>query len=87
MIQGHAHAAQFRALHSQVNPHVLFNRLSSIAALIDGEQCRRAGEMAARLADYFRSSLPTSPLEDVLLTEQKSRGHRVHMKLPLGFVR
>jgi len=87
VIQGHAHAAQLRALHSQVNPHFLFNRLSYISALIDGEQGRRAEEVATRLAAFFRSSLPTNPLEDVLLTEEKSRGNRVHMKLPLGFVR
>ncbi len=51
-----AHVAQLRALHSQINPHFLFNSLNSVSALILDKESDKAEE--------WWSSWPTSCASD-----------------------
>jgi signal transduction histidine kinase len=64
-----AREAQLQALKLQINPHVLFNSLNSIAALatVDGA---RAREMCVRLAEFLRSSLGLEHRESIPLGEE-----------------
>lgn len=66
-LQALAHSAKLRALHSQVNPHFLFNSLNSIATLIIDERRRDADKMVGKLADFFRLTLAVDPEEDIPL--------------------
>jgi signal transduction histidine kinase len=66
-LQALAHSAHLRALHSQVNPHFLFNSLNSIATLIIDERRRDADKMVGKLADFFRLTLAVDPEEDIPL--------------------
>src|SRR5256885_4358391 len=47
-----AHIAQLRALHSQINPHFLFNSLNSVSALILDGKVQPADEMVTKLARF-----------------------------------
>lgn len=51
--------AEFSALQSQINPHFLFNALSTITAFCR-EKPERARELLIILSDYFRNTLKTS---------------------------
>lgn len=53
----------------QINPHFLFNRLNSIAALAtqDGP---RARDMRIRLSDFLRSGLDLDDRESIPLREE-----------------
>ena len=66
-LQALAHSAKLRALHSQINPHFLFNSLNSIATLIIDERRRDADKMVGRLADFFRLTLAVDPEEEIPL--------------------
>ena len=66
-LQALAHSAKLRALHSQVNPHFLFNSLNSIATLVIDERRRDADKMVGKLADFFRLTLAVDPEEDIPL--------------------
>jgi signal transduction histidine kinase len=66
-LQALAHSAKLRALHSQVNPHFLFNSLNSIATLIIDERRRDADKMVGKLADFFRLTLAVDPEEEIPL--------------------
>lgn len=48
--------AEFKALHSQINPHFLFNALNTIAAT-SRENPERARQLIIALASYFRNTL------------------------------
>lgn len=48
--------AELRALQSQINPHFLFNSLSTVSALCTADP-RKAKEMILVLANYFRQAL------------------------------
>ena len=56
-----AHVAQLRALHSQINPHFLFNSLNSVSALILDRELDKAEEMVMKLARFLRMGLAADP--------------------------
>jgi len=63
------HIAQLRALHSQINPHFLFNSLNSIAQLIHVDPAK-AEACVERLAEIFRYLLNRAEQEFVPLSEE-----------------
>jgi signal transduction histidine kinase len=65
-----AHAAQLRALHSQINPHFLFNSLNSVSALILDKQIDRADSMVAKLAQFLRLGLSADPMHKIPLSTE-----------------
>ena len=62
-----AHVAQLRALHSQINPHFLFNSLNSVSALILDRNTDRAEEMVVKLARFLRLGLAADPTRKIPL--------------------
>lgn len=65
-----AHVAQLRALHSQTNPHFLFNALNSVAALILDRRGRAAEEMVSKLAQFLRMGLAMDPMQKIPLRQE-----------------
>ena len=63
-----AHIAQLRALHSQINPHFLFNSLNSVSALILDKNGERADEMVMKLAQFLRLGLAADPTRNIPLS-------------------
>jgi hypothetical protein len=53
--------AQLSALRFQLNPHFLFNTLNAVSALVEEGDQQAAGEMIARLAEFFRATLADDP--------------------------
>jgi two-component system, LytTR family, sensor kinase len=62
-----AHVAQLRALHSQINPHFLFNSLNSVSALILDKNSAKAEEMVGKLARFLRLGLSADPTRKIPL--------------------
>ena len=62
-----AHIAQLRALHSQINPHFLFNSLNSVSALILDRNSDKAEEMVVKLARFLRLGLAADPTRTIPL--------------------
>ena len=62
-----AHVAQLRALHSQINPHFLFNSLNSVSALILDKDTKKAEEMVVQLARFLRLGLAADPTRKIPL--------------------
>ena len=62
-----AHVAQLRALHSQINPHFLFNSLNSVSALILDKNTDKAEEMVVKLARFLRMGLAADPTRKIPL--------------------
>lgn len=62
-----AHVAQLRALHSQINPHFLFNSLNSVSALILDRKSEKADEMVVKLARFLRLGLAADPTRKIPL--------------------
>lgn len=62
-----AHVAQLRALHSQINPHFLFNSLNSVSALILDRDSEKAEEMVTKLARFLRLGLSADPTRKIPL--------------------
>jgi two-component system LytT family sensor kinase len=62
-----AHIAQLRALHSQINPHFLFNSLNSVSALILDKDTEKAEEMVVKLARFLRLGLAADPTQKIPL--------------------
>jgi LytS/YehU family sensor histidine kinase len=69
-LQAEAHDAQVRALRYQVNPHFLYNTLSSISTLILENKAQVAERMTMQLSAFFRYSLATDPFQDVRLADE-----------------
>ena len=65
-----AHVAQLRALHSQINPHFLFNSLNSVSALILDGKVEPADEMVTKLARFLRLGLAADPTEKIALSAE-----------------
>jgi hypothetical protein len=65
-----AHVAQLRALHSQINPHFLFNSLNSVSALILDRQIDQADEMVTKLAQFLRLGLSADPTHKIPLSTE-----------------
>jgi signal transduction histidine kinase len=70
LFQAQAQDAQMRALRYQVNPHLLYNTLNSIASLILDGKNELAEAMVMRLSSFFRASLSNDPHADVSLAEE-----------------
>ena len=62
-----AHVARLRALHSQINPHFLFNSLNSVSALILDKDTEKAEEMVVKLARFLRLGLRADPTRKIPL--------------------
>jgi len=62
--------AQMRALRYQVNPHLLFNTLNSIAGLIEEGANARAQQMVLSLSTFLRATLSLDPMHDVRLADE-----------------
>lgn len=69
-VRERAHIAQLQALHSQINPHFLFNSLNSVAALILDRKTRRADEMVTKLARFLRLGLAADPTDKIPLSAE-----------------
>ncbi len=70
-----AQSAQLQMLRYQVNPHFLFNSLSSLRALIRINQ-RKAEEMILQISKFLRYSLVAKKNNQVLLREElEAIGH------------
>jgi signal transduction histidine kinase len=69
-VRERAHVAQLRALHSQINPHFLFNSLNSVAALILDRKAERADEMVTKLARFLRLGLAADPMDKIPLSSE-----------------
>ena len=65
-----AHIAQLRALHSQINPHFLFNSLNSVSALILDRKVDEAEEMVTKLARFLRMGLAADPTQTISLAAE-----------------
>jgi signal transduction histidine kinase len=74
-IRERAHAAQLRALHSQINPHFLFNSLNSLSALILDGKMSNAEEMLMKLANFLRMGLAAKPTEKIPLSGEVEFQH------------
>jgi signal transduction histidine kinase len=64
------HVAQLRALHSQINPHFLFNSLNSVSALILDGKITLADEMVGKLARFLRLGLAADPTSKIPLSSE-----------------
>src|SRR3982750_1535544 len=65
-----AHVAQLRALHSQINPHFLFNSLNSVSALILDRKVGPADQMVTKLARFLRLGLAADPSDKIALSAE-----------------
>ncbi len=68
-VRARADRAQLDALRYQLNPHFLFNALSSIRALISEDQTA-AREMVTRFAEMLRTSLDASSTRTSSLSDE-----------------
>ena len=92
--QRHATEAQLKLLETQLEPHMLFNTLANLRALI-GVDARRAQDMLDRLVAYLRATLAASRastfslgaefdrLNDYLELMRVRMGARLQFKLDL----
>jgi signal transduction histidine kinase len=69
-VRERAHVAQLRALHSQINPHFLFNSLNSVSSLILDRKVAEADEMVTKLAHFLRLGLGADPLQIIRLSAE-----------------
>ena len=71
-----AQEAQLRALRYQVNPHLLFNALNALSALVVTGQTKPATEFIDKLARFYRAALaPDSALKVTLAQEIELQAH------------
>ena len=69
-IRERAHVAQLRALHSQINPHFLFNSLNSVSALMLEGSVAHADQMVTKLARFLRLGLAADPTDKIALSSE-----------------
>lgn len=69
-LQALTHDAQVRSLRYQINPHLLFNALNSVSALVMDGKNRDAESMLMRLSKFYRASLATDPAADIALEDE-----------------
>jgi len=69
-IRERAHVAQLRALHSQINPHFLFNSLNSVSALMLEGSVTDADQMVTKLARFLRLGLAADPTDKIALSSE-----------------
>lgn len=70
--QRQALQAQLQLLHAQLEPHMLFNTLANLHALIDADPAR-AQDMLTRLIAFLRATLSASQRTTHALSEEFSR--------------
>jgi signal transduction histidine kinase len=70
--QRQALQAQLQLLHAQLEPHMLFNTLANLHALIDADP-HRAQDMLTRLIAFLRATLSASQRTTHALSEEFSR--------------
>ena len=64
-----AQSSQLQMLRNQINPHFLFNTLSSLRALVRIDQ-KKAEEMISKISDFLRYSLVNKKDTEVTLKEE-----------------
>ena len=69
-LQAQAHEAKLRALHSQINPHFLFNSLNSVSALILERRTEEADAMVSMLSRFLRMGLAVDPSDRIPLEKE-----------------
>jgi len=69
-LQAQAQAAKLRALHSQINPHFLFNSLNSVSSLIIDGKNADAEAMVTKLSQFLRMGLAVDPSEKIPLASE-----------------
>jgi len=69
-IREREHVAQLRALHSQLNPHFLFNSLNSVSALMLEGSVASADQMITKLARFLRLGLAADPTDKIELAAE-----------------
>ena len=69
-LQAQAHEAKLRALHSQINPHFLFNSLNSVSALILEGKAEEADAMVSKLSRFLRMGLAVDPSDRIPLEKE-----------------
>jgi hypothetical protein len=79
-LQAQAHAAKLRALHSQINPHFLFNSLNSVSALILDGKADEADAMVSKLSRFLRMGLAADP-GDCIPLERELELQRVYLEI------
>lgn len=83
---------RFAQLQSQINPHFLFNTLSTIAALAREEHAPLSEDLILRLSNFFRYSLESDErmvplgreiqlLRDYMELQETRYGGRIHMEI------
>ena len=83
---------RFAQLQSQINPHFLFNTLSTIAALAREEQAPLSEDLILRLSSFFRYSLESDEklvtlgreiqlLRDYMELQETRYGERISMEI------
>ena len=83
---------RFAQLQSQINPHFLFNTLSTIAALAHEEQAPLSEDLILRLSNFFRYSLESDEkivalgreiglLRDYMELQETRYGDRITMEV------
>ncbi len=70
LLEGQAREAQMQALRYQINPHLLYNALNSVASLILDRENDRAEAMVLHLSNFFRASLAQDFHADLPLVEE-----------------
>ena len=65
-----ARDAQLQMLRYQLNPHLLFNTLNSINALVKLNENEKAGQMIQLLSEFLRHSLDESGIENISLEQE-----------------
>ena len=70
MFRNAAKAAELRSLRYQVNPHFLFNTLSSLSALVMTGKVDQAELMIQMISSFYRHSLTNEPTSDVALEQE-----------------
>lgn len=65
-----AHQAELRTLKYQINPHLLFNTLNSISALIWSGEHQAADRLVVGLSQFFRASFEINADSDVTLAQE-----------------
>jgi signal transduction histidine kinase len=68
-LENHRLCAQLAALAAEMNPHLLFNALNTVAALVHSDP-DRAEEVVLELAELYRSVLRSARLVSHTLTEE-----------------
>jgi len=77
--------AQLQRLQAQLHPHMLFNTLANLHALID-TQPAAAQDMLAHLIDYLRATLNASQASEVTLQQEmaQARDYLALMQVRMG---